>query len=220
MRTLTLTLAGALLCAVALAGDANVPGQGGQDPAGGKWSRARYDQLLGRLGLTDEQIAKIDAIYTEYDGKVAEFRKTLQVAQPNDNGGLTSAMPKEAWAKFRDKQKELYAERDVKVMEVLTAEQKKKFEAGTAIVTEFGAKLQEVNAEYPKIQQQHKGDREKLQQAFKELSARRLKVQQEQDTQLDEKVGKLPPRPAGQNPGGVFPGQGQGGLRNSSAVGG
>ena len=205
MRTLTLTLAGALLCTVALAGDAN-PQEGPNSSRAGQtqWSRAKYDQLLGRLGLTDEQIAKIDAIYTEYDAKLAEFRKTLEVR--NDNG--LASVPKDGWAKFRDRQKELFAERDAKVLEVLTADQKKKFEAGTAIVAEFGTKLQAVNAEYPKIMQDNKGDREKLQQAFKDLSARRLKVQQEQDTQLDEKVGKLPPRPAGQNPDGVAPGQG------------
>jgi Spy/CpxP family protein refolding chaperone len=183
VKKILATLASAAFCATALAAG---PGEGDADnpnSRGGAYSRAKYDQVLGRLHLTDEQIKKIDAIYAEYDKKM----RALYKRNPEDK--------KVDYAALRKKREELIAERDKKILEVLTEDQQKKYKVAKKIITDYYAKLKELGKEYPKIRKECKGDRQKMMAAYKKLGEKRGELTKDRDRQLDEKVGKMPKLP-------------------------
>lgn len=175
-------------CASAMAAD---PAGGGKNAnSSRRLSMAKYHQVYGRLGLTDEQIEKIDAIYDEYSKKSSELYKK---AYSNKNEKLTSEDRKAKYKKLREKVAELNAERDKKILEVLTEEQKKKLEEANKIIAEFQTKTAELRKGYTAIRKIK--DRAKKMEAYKALSAKRRKIYADRDATLDEKIGKLPERP-------------------------
>ncbi len=190
MKKLMMTLAGLAFCATAWAGDPGANGFGGGMRYGKANSRAKYDQVLGRLSLTDEQIKKIDAIFVACDTKVRDLYKKLHSGDADKRG---------VHKKYREQQAALNAERDKNIYEVLTAEQQKKYDLAKKIIAEFDAKLTKLRKEYTDIRRL-KGDRAKMKEALKKLNAKIRAVHVELQKQLDEKIGKLPKRPKMSHP--------------------
>jgi len=123
--------------------------------------------VIVRLALTEEQVKKVTEIDAEYVKKADEATKDLKGAE---------ALKKrfEVMEEFRPK-----------VVEVLTDDQKKKHEAGMAVVKEFKPKLEEAQAAVKAAGK----DKDKVAEARKKAKD----LMAEQDKALTEKVG---PRPA------------------------
>jgi hypothetical protein len=175
-------IAALAFCASALAADT-------PDGAHRTVSRAKYDQVLGRLGLTAEQIKKIDSIYAEYQKKTSGLYKAMR----DQNKTMPPADRQAAYKQVREKVAELNAERGEKILEVLTADQKTKYEAAAKIIAEFTEKGKELSKEYATIRKIK--DRAKKMEAYKALGKKRRDIYVARDKQLDEKIGKLPKRP-------------------------
>ncbi len=196
MKKLMVTLAGLAFCATALAGQGGLGGpNNGAGPegttGGSTLSRARYDQVLGRLGLTDEQIRKIDAIFAEYDKKVRDLYKKLNSAEADKRA---------VYKKFRAQQDALNAERDKKILEVLTAEQQKKYELAKKLLAEDAEKRKKM---YPVIRAAYKDagrDREKRKAVQKKFADTFRTMREALQKALDTQIGKLPERPRGAYP--------------------
>jgi len=134
-----------LMCVAALAGFFAVPvlAQEGQNRAGNpagrrKYSYAESHQVLQFLELTDEQKAKIDALWTDFQAASRELY------QKNRPGRGASNEERQAFYKAVGVQrKALQEDFDLKVLDILTDEQKKKYEA-----------VQEANAAFQKAQRE------------------------------------------------------------------
>jgi Spy/CpxP family protein refolding chaperone len=185
-------------CASALAADpaAGNAANSSSPNEGQAYSWAKFHWIYGRLGLTEEQLQKIDAIYLEYQEKIKTLHKELHAKK------LSGKERKEAYKELRTKIAELEAERDEKILEVLTEGQKKKILIARKVKADFDAKMTELRKGYVKARSTK--DRSERKKIYKELSEKRTELYKEKDKQLDAKVGKLPERPkegGGQNPG-------------------
>lgn len=197
MKRLMLTLAAVAFCSMAYAQDATNPS--GISTAGGgygAYSYAKFDQVLGRLSLTDEQIEKINAIFAEYNQKLNDFRKENMTQTQTPEGGVIQRMDKDAWNKIREKQVELYAERDEKIREVLTKDQQEKYDLAKALLAEFAEKQKALQAD---LQVAIKAGAENgaagnRQEVYKKYSTEVRALYQELNKKLDEEVGALPAR--------------------------
>lgn len=155
LKKLAVLAAGLALCGAALAGE----------KVGSPVSILRCP-VVSRLALTEEQVKKVTAIDAEFVKKADEAAKDLKGAEA------------------LKKRFEIMEEFRPKVVEVLTDDQKKKHEAGMAVVKEFKPKIDEAQAAV-KAAGKDKDKRAEAQKKFKDLVA-------EQDKALTEKVGPKP----------------------------
>jgi Spy/CpxP family protein refolding chaperone len=194
VKRLAATITILAFCATAFA--AQNPGAGlagGPDSATGQgYSHAKYDEVLGRLKLTDEQIKKINAIYEEYNKKLSDIRAGMMVEKKLASGRVVKSFDRNNYEKYMAKQKELFAERDAKILEVLTEDQQKKFKEAKAIIAEFDIQNKTLNDELKTARQHMGNDRKKMSEFYKGMAEKRRKVYTERRKSLDEKIGKLP----------------------------
>ena len=169
------------------AGAANADSSSGQN-----YSHAKYDEVLGRLKLTDEQVKKIDAIYREYSKKLTQIRNGYMEDKKLGNGRVVKTFKREAYQEYAAKQKALFAERDTRIFEVLTEDQQKLFEQAKAIIAEFDVQNKTLIDEMKTARQHMGNDRAKIQDFYKQIGEKRRKIYADRCKQLDEKVGKRP----------------------------
>jgi Spy/CpxP family protein refolding chaperone len=140
-------VAAGVLAGTALAADPNngggqagpglvAPGAGGVPGNPGAWSYAKNDRILKYLGLTQEQCDKIDALWKDKNAAVQELYKGLRQNAAGANGSRQSLDP----AAMKDLQEKVKALEDafkVKLLDVLTADQKAKYEPADKAWTEY-----------------------------------------------------------------------------------
>lgn len=200
MKKLMVTLAGLAFCATALAGDPGNPNNGaagGGIRSGTTYSRAKYDQILGRLGLTDEQIKKIDAIFVAYGAKVRELYKKLN---------SEDADKRAVYKKFRAQQEALNAERDKKILEVLTDAQKKLYLLAKKLVTADQETHKKIYAEIRAAYKDAGRDKAKRTATQKKFAGQFKAMRAALSKALD-KIGKLPKHPRGDDSNGTTQGR-------------
>jgi hypothetical protein len=164
IKKLAVVAAGLALCGAALAAD-------GKRPKSPAMSFLKCPVVM-RLALTEEQVTKVKALDTECAAKADEAAKDLKGAEA------------------LKKRTEVMEEFRPKLVELLTDDQKKKHEAGMAVVKEFKAKVEEAQAAL-KAAGKDKDKRAEAQKKVKDVMA-------EQDKALNEKVGpKAAPVKAG-----------------------
>ncbi len=133
------------------------------------------DPLVARLGLTEEQVKKVEAL--EAETKTA-FDKMVEEA------GEDRKKLREVTMKLP----ELYDALRAKIAELLNDDQKKKYEAGVAVLAEFKTKKEAAMAEM-KAAGKDRAKRTEAQKKLRGLAA-------EMEKALDEKVGPKPGKPA------------------------
>ena len=135
-----------LLAGTALAADPNNGGQVGGGlvaPGGGQgnqgtWSYAKNDRILKYLGLTQEQCDKIDALAKDKQAAVQELYKGARQNAAGPNGAPADpAAMKKTYAEIAEKAKALEEAFRTKVLDLLTADQKTKFEAAEKAWAEY-----------------------------------------------------------------------------------
>jgi Spy/CpxP family protein refolding chaperone len=134
------------------------PGPGGVQAA---WSYAKNDRIMKCLTLTDEQVAKIDALF-----------KDLQTGRQELYKGVDKKMGKEAYAAIQEKMQALQTAFDAKVLDVLTAEQKVKYEAALKIMAESQKAIQELLVKF-NAGDKTADDRKALSEAMKKINSDR-----------------------------------------------
>ncbi|MHC4914409.1 MAG: hypothetical protein ACYTGB_02875 [Planctomycetota bacterium] len=134
------------------------------------------DPLVARLGLTEEQVKKVEELEAETK---AAFDKMVEEAGEDRKKlrGVTLKLP------------ELYDGLRAKIVELLNDDQKKKYEAGVAVLAEFKTKKEAIMAEM-KAAGKDRDKRKEAQKKLRGLGAELEKV-------LDEKVGPRAGKPAG-----------------------
>jgi Spy/CpxP family protein refolding chaperone len=156
-----------LVCAVAMAGllagsawaadnggaprkDPNAAGPG-QGNAAGNWSYAKNDRILKCLALTDEQIAKIDVLFSDMQTAQRDLWKGAQGQTGIANGqapNSRASISKEDMAAIQEKSKALQTAFKTKLMDVLTADQKAKYEAADKIISDSQKAMQDLFAKF------------------------------------------------------------------------
>ena len=192
MSRLTLELAGGIFGAavlVAFSGCGNAPAPARPAPAPAPAPRpvapapvpvpaptpepglAETDPVLTRLGLSADQVKKVNALAEEY-AKKAE------------------ALPRDAKTEDR---KALAAERTAKIRETLSTEQAPKFDAGTKTVGEYNAKVLELQQETSRAMMTTPADQlEKRREVTKTYREKRAVLDADLARKLDEQVGRQP----------------------------
>lgn len=143
-----------LLAGVALAGDdAKKP-----DPAAdriapgginqGAYSYAKHDRIMTCLKLTDEQITKIDALYKDMITAQQEVYKGLRNGNGAQGSGAAGSPDanKEAQKAMQEKIEAIRKAFETKVADVLTAEQKAKYEGALKIMADSQKAMQELSS--------------------------------------------------------------------------
>jgi hypothetical protein len=185
LKRLAMLAAVLALCCGAFAQEEGGDGGEGEKPKKVKKARAarkpkyksilKGDPLVVRLGLTEEQVKKVEALEAETK---AAFDKLVEEAGEDRKKlrQVTMKLP------------ELYDALRAKIVELLNDDQKKKYEAGVAVLAEFKTKREAIQAEMKAAGK----DREKKKEAQKKLRG----LQGELEKALDEKVGPKPGKPA------------------------
>jgi hypothetical protein len=131
--------------------------------------------VLKRLQFSEEQQAKIK----ELDGELSKKFEELKTEAGNDRKKQGAAAKKLNEAVVAAK---------AKVVELLTEEQKQKYTAGQAVLTQFRTAVNEARKEIRKAGR----DKKKRAEATKAFKAKEKELVEARDKGLDEKVGKLP----------------------------
>jgi hypothetical protein len=153
-------------------------------PAAPAASLARLHPVVGRLGLGDEPLKKIDEILGEHRQKLLAAAKEMQA----EGKALDLA-------KWQDQQKQLQAEANKKVREAVPAELQAKFDAGVKVMEEFAPRQAKLQEQVVAALKDAAGDKEKIQAAQKDIVEKARALAQELNKELDEKVGKMPQPP-------------------------
>jgi len=147
LRFVCATVVAGVLAGTALAADPNngnapVPGGGLVAPGGGgvqgnpgAWSYAKNDRILKYLGLTQEQCDKIDALWKDKNAAVQELYKGLRQNAPAP--GTRQSIDPAAMKDLQEKAKALEDAFKVKLLDVLTADQKAKYEPADKAWAEY-----------------------------------------------------------------------------------
>jgi len=130
--------------------------------------------IMSRIKLTEKQVEAVKELETEIHTGIKEAHKEC-------NG------KKRAYYKKRGK---LLAELDSRVQALLDDAQKKKFEAGRAVIASSAKKISKVRSEHMKAMRAAGTDKDKKAELRKQYQAKVKPLREERDQQLDEKVGK------------------------------
>ncbi len=132
-----LVLAG-MLATTALAADG--ANNGGQGPDGTRvaWTYATGHHILKNLGLTAEQTEKINALFKDKGA-------AQQAMYKNRPKGQDKEELKKFYAEVQQKARALEEEFNVKVMDLLTADQKAKYQAAEKAQEEYNKAMLEAN---------------------------------------------------------------------------
>ena len=180
-KLLCAAVAAGLLAGSAWAGDANRAANPGDGPlAGGvqgTWSYAKNDRILKYLGLTQEQADKIDALFKDKQAAVQELYKGLPRQNAAGANGSSRADPS-AMKDLQDKAKALEEAFKTKVLDLLTADQKAKFEAAEKAYADLQKAMSEIYNQTKTLapQERQKAVREAHQKALAELQEALTKV--------------------------------------------
>ena len=144
---------------------------------------ATFAPVLSRLGLSAEQARRIVQLWAEQDARIEECLR-----QKADDPGRAARLRK------------LADDKRARAREVLTEEQRQRFDAGGAAVAECQNRVLEALRELTRAASEARGDPEKLKAARAACAEKVKGLRAEQERLLDEKVGKpgqaAPPVPA------------------------
>ena len=152
-------------------------------PSDATGSLTKTCPVLSRLALTEDQIKTVD--------KLVAQNNTRQRALSKEK-----LKPKER----QDKAKALAEELKSRIREVLTSEQRSKYDAGWQVIGEFQTKVQEAYKDMQKAVAEAKDDAEKSKAAHQAGIDKVKGLKAEQTRLLDEKVGKPGSAPAKETP--------------------
>lgn len=151
--------------------------------------------VLSRLGLTEEQLGKAKEIETEFNAKVEDLRK-----EAGDDKAKKRELPQKIEA--------LRGEYAAKIAALLTEEQKKRYDAGMAILADYKAKLQEAMTALAAAKKE--AGKDKVKEAMTAHNQTLKDLEAERDKALDEQV--KPPvveeKPAPEKPAEEKPAEG------------
>jgi hypothetical protein len=176
-----------VLAGTALAADPNNGGGqgfapakvGGADNPQGNWSYAKNDRILKYLGLTQEQCDKIDALWKDKNAAVQELYKGMKQNAGGANGApVDKEAMKKAYAEIAEKVKALEDAFKTKMMDVLTADQKAKYEAADKAFAAYQKTLQDAYAASKDLapQERQKSIRDTQEKALTTLKAELAKI--------------------------------------------
>jgi hypothetical protein len=137
--------------------------------------------VLSRLGLSEEQMAKVKPLDEEIRKKYEEYKK-----QAGEDQAKQAELNKKLWELFRESRK--------KVVALLTEEQKKKYDEGMEILRGYYPKFGALKQAYAKARERAGKDRKKHKEISDNFRAKRKELWTEVNKKLDEKVGKRPGR--------------------------
>lgn len=181
-KLLCAAVAAGLLAGSAWAADANRAANPGDGPlAGGvqgNWSYAKNDRILKYLGLTQEQADKIDALFKDKQAAVQELYKGLHQNAAGANGSSRQSLDPSAMKDLQDKAKALEEAFKTKVLDLLTADQKAKFEAAEKAYADLQKAMGEAYNQTKTLapQERQKAVREAHQKALADLQEALTKV--------------------------------------------
>jgi hypothetical protein len=135
--------------------------------------------VMSRLKLSQEQVSKIKELEAETNKKIAAAFKQCEA----------DGKKKAAYYKQRG---ELLEALNTAVVAVLDEGQKKKYDAGLAVVKNCKAKIGKLRGEHKKAMSAAGGDKQKRAALQKKYQEQVKPLRQEMEKQLDEKVGKQP----------------------------
>jgi len=134
---------------------------------------AASDPVLSRLGLSAEQARRIAQLWAEQDARIEEGLR-LKADEPGRAAKL----------------RRLADDKRTRAREVLTEEQRQRFDAGAAAVAECQNRILEALRELTRSAFEARGDPEKLKAARAACAEKVRGLRAEQERLLDEKVGK------------------------------
>jgi len=177
-------VAAGVLAGTALAADPNNGGQAGPGlvapGAGGvqgAWSYAKNDRILKYLVLTQEQCDKIDVLWKDKNAAVQELYKGMRQNAPAP--GTRQSIDPAAMKDIQEKVKALEDAFKVKLLDVLTADQKAKYEPADKAWTEYQKTLTTAYSSLDKSltpQERQKAVREAQEKALATLKVELAKI--------------------------------------------
>jgi hypothetical protein len=133
--------------------------------------------VVRRIKLSDEQIRKVKAAQAKANQGIAEAFKKCEA-----QGKGRSAYYKQRRKLQDGVRKDLEA--------ALTEEQKKKYDAGRAVVTDYYRKLGKLRGDHGKAMRGAGDDKQKVAQLREKYREQAERLKTERDKDLDSKVGK------------------------------
>jgi hypothetical protein len=135
--------------------------------------------VISRLGLDAEQVARVRKLEGEVHRQIAEA------------GEQAAGDPRRKSAYYK-KRGELLAGLRADVVGLLSRAQRRRYEAGQAIVEEYERKIGEAMKEYLQARRAAGGEQDKIAAARQVYDEKKRPLVTERDCRLDDEVGRRP----------------------------